>query len=112
MPYFGLKLGTQFGIRCAAKIQAKIDGVSSHNTSSNAAEPFHILLNMDLMSDVSMCNQLLVAHLCCPMPCFGLRLGTVLAGVQQKSKPKLMVFPSTIPQQMLLNHFMSSIWIQ
>jgi hypothetical protein len=35
--------------------QAQIDGVSSHDTSSVAAEPFHVL-HMDPMSDVSMCN--------------------------------------------------------
>jgi hypothetical protein len=58
-------------------IQAKIYGIYSHNTLSVAAEPFHVLY-MDPMSDVSMCNQLLVAHHCLPMPCFGLQLGKVL----------------------------------
>jgi hypothetical protein len=114
-------LGTVWQV-CSKKIHAKSGGVSSHNTSSNAAEPFHVCsglwlrtvwqvcskykpksmvfparmphpnvaepfqgLHMDPMSDVSMCNQLLVAHLCLHVPCFGLRLGTVLAGVQQKN---------------------------
>jgi hypothetical protein len=108
---FWTVVGKSFG-RCAAKIQAQIDGVSSHKSSSNAAEPFHVL-DMNPMSDVSMCNQLLVAHLCCPTPCFGLRLGTVLAGEGSKSVPRVMVFPATTPHQMLLNHFISSsIWIQ
>ncbi len=49
------------------------DGVSSHDTSSVAAEPFHVL-HMDPMSDVSMCNQVLVAHLCHPMLYFVLLL--------------------------------------
>jgi hypothetical protein len=39
------------------QIQPKIDGISSHDTLSVAAEPFHVL-HMDPMSDVSMCNQL------------------------------------------------------
>jgi hypothetical protein len=47
------------------QIQAKSDGVSSHNTLSVAAGPCHVL-HMDPMSDDSMCNQLLVAHLCHP----------------------------------------------
>ena len=58
------------------QIQPKIDGISSYDTLSVAAEPFHVL-HMDPMSDVSMCNQLLVAHLCHPKPCFGLLLGKV-----------------------------------
>jgi hypothetical protein len=37
--------------------------------ASVAAEPFPFL-HMDPMSDVLMCNQLLVAHLCHLMPCF------------------------------------------
>jgi hypothetical protein len=45
------------------QIWDNIDGVSSHDTLvSVAAEPFYVL-HMDPMSDVSMCNQLLVAHL-------------------------------------------------
>jgi hypothetical protein len=56
------------------QIQDKTDGVTSHDTSSVAAEPFHVL-HMDPMSDVSMCNQvLMVAHLCHPMLCFVLLL--------------------------------------
>jgi hypothetical protein len=93
-------LGLLLVVRLAGvqqKIQAKSGGVSSHNTSSNAAEPFHVL-HMDPISDVSMCNQLLVAHLCLPMLCFGLRLGTVWQ-VCSKSKPKLMVFPAKMPHQ-------------
>jgi hypothetical protein len=35
----------------------------SHDSLSDAAEPFHVLY-MDPMSDDSMSNQLLVAHLC------------------------------------------------
>jgi hypothetical protein len=38
---------------------------------SHAAEPFHVL-HMDLMSDVSMCNQLLFTCLCHCMLCLGL----------------------------------------
>ena len=43
--------------------QAKSQVVSSHTTTSVAVEPFHVL-HVDPMSDVSMCNHLLVAHLC------------------------------------------------
>jgi hypothetical protein len=57
-------------------IQDKIDGLSSQDTLSFAAESLHVL-HMIPMSDVSMCNQLLVAQLCHPMPCFGLQLGKV-----------------------------------
>jgi hypothetical protein len=44
-------------VLCTSTSQEKvqIDGVSSHDTSSVAAEPFHVL-HMDPMSDVSMCN--------------------------------------------------------
>jgi hypothetical protein len=105
---FWTAVGNSFG-RCAAKIQAKIDGVSSHYTSSSAAEPFHILY-MDPMSDVSMSNQLLWWPICVAPCCVVVAVvnGNSLAGVQQKSKPKLMVLPATTPHQMLLNHFMSS----
>jgi hypothetical protein len=58
------------------QIQAQIDGILSHNSLSDAAEPFHVL-HMDPMSDDSMSNQLLVAHLCHCMPCFGLWMGKV-----------------------------------
>jgi hypothetical protein len=58
------------------QIQAQIDGVFSHDSLSDAAEPFHVL-HMDPMSDDSMSNQLLVAHLCHCMPCFGLWMGKV-----------------------------------
>jgi hypothetical protein len=44
-------------------LQAQIDGFFSHDSLSDAAEPFHVLY-MDPMSDDSMSNQLLVAHLC------------------------------------------------
>jgi hypothetical protein len=37
--------------------------------------------------------------------------GSSLAGVQQ-TKQKEMVFSGTTPSQVLLNHFMTSIWIQ
>jgi hypothetical protein len=57
-------------------IQDKIDGLSSQDTLSVAAEPF-IVLHMIKMSDVSMCNQLLEAQLCHPILCFGLQLGKV-----------------------------------
>jgi hypothetical protein len=40
------------------QIQAQTDDISSYDTLSDAAEPFHVL-HMDSMSDVSMCNQLL-----------------------------------------------------
>jgi hypothetical protein len=66
---------------------------------------------MDLMSDVSMCNQLLVAHLCHAMLC--LHCGWEMFGTcHLKSNPKLMAFPAMTPCQLLLNHSMSSIWIQ
>jgi hypothetical protein len=39
------------------------DSISNHDTLSVATEPFHVL-HMDPMGDVSMCSQLLVAHLC------------------------------------------------
>jgi hypothetical protein len=47
------------------QIQAQNDGVSSHNTLSEAAEPTHVL-HMDpmTMSDVSMCDQLLWWTIC------------------------------------------------
>jgi hypothetical protein len=109
IPCFGLWLGTVW--KSVQQIQAQIDGVSSHDTSSNAAEPCNVP-HVDPMSDVSMCNQLLVAHLCRPMSFLGLLLVVRLAGVQQKSMPRVAVFPATTPHQMLLNHFMSSIWIQ
>jgi hypothetical protein len=50
--------------------QGEIEGLSSQGTLSFVAESFHVL-QMDSipMSDVSMCNQLLVAQLCHPMPC-------------------------------------------
>jgi hypothetical protein len=75
---FGLQLGKVW--HCASESQAKIDGISIHKISSVAAEPFHVL-HMDPMSDDSMCNQLLVAHVC-PTPCFVLscsweKFGTV-----------------------------------
>jgi hypothetical protein len=55
-------------VLCTSTSQEKVqtDGISSHDTSSVTAEPFHVL-HMDPMSDVSMCNQVLVAHLCHPM---------------------------------------------
>jgi hypothetical protein len=42
------------------QIQAQTKCFSSHDTLSDAAEPFHAL-HMDPMSNFSMCNQLLVA---------------------------------------------------
>jgi hypothetical protein len=63
------------------------------------------------MSDVLMCNQLLVAHLCHLMLLCLIAYGSSLAGVQQ-TKQKEMVFSGTTPSQVLLNHFMTSIWIQ
>jgi hypothetical protein len=42
---------------------AKNCAITSQDTISVAAEPFHVL-HMDPVSDDSMCNQLLVAHLC------------------------------------------------
>jgi hypothetical protein len=65
MHYFGLSLG-KFGGYAANPSQS--DGVNSA-MASVAAEPF-LVLHMDPMSDVLMCNQLLVAHLCHLMPCF------------------------------------------
>jgi hypothetical protein len=62
---------------------------------------------MDPMSDDSMCNQLLVAHVCPTMLCFGLLLGKVWH-CASKLKPKLMEFLGTTSHQLLLNHFMSS----
>jgi hypothetical protein len=53
------------------QIPVKHARISSHDTLSIAAEPFHVL-HMDPMSDVSMCYKLLVAHLCQSMLCFGL----------------------------------------
>jgi hypothetical protein len=67
------KFGRQAG-RQGAIPRHNYDGLSSQDTLSNAAELF-IVLHMDPMSDVSMCNQLLVAQLYHPMPCFGLQLG-------------------------------------
>ena len=55
------------------QILGKTGAVWRHVTECDAAEPFHVL-HMDPMSDVSMCNQLLVAHLCHPMLCFVLLL--------------------------------------
>jgi hypothetical protein len=46
---------------------------------------------MDPMSDVSMCDQLLVAHLLHCMLCFGLQWES-LAGLKQFQYPKLMAF--------------------
>jgi hypothetical protein len=57
------------------QIQAQSDGISSHHTLSVAAEPFHVLHMDPMLSDVSMCNKLLVAHQSHPMMCSGLWLG-------------------------------------
>jgi hypothetical protein len=60
---FGLQLGNIWHLS-PPQIQPEIDDISSHDTLSVAAEPFHVL-HMDPMGDVSMCSQLLVAqHLC------------------------------------------------
>jgi hypothetical protein len=66
---------------------------------------------MDPMSDDSMCNQLLVAHVCHTMLCFGLQLRNAWHCASEV-KPKLMEFLATTPHQLLLNHSMSSMWIQ
>jgi hypothetical protein len=105
----GLQMGNIWHL--SPKIQSKIDEISSHDTLPVAAEPFHVL-HMDPMSDVSMCNQVLVAHLCrhicqvlvCSLEKFG--------SSDFKSNPKLMALQAMTPCQLLLNHSMSSIWIQ
>jgi hypothetical protein len=51
-----------------------------------------------------MCNQILVAHLCQAMLCFGPQLGEVWLGFA-KSKAQLMVFLTMPPYQIGdLNH--------
>jgi hypothetical protein len=59
-------------------IQAQIDGVFSHDSLSDAAEPFHVL-HMDSMSDDSMSNQLQVT----PHTMFWTVDGKSLAGLKQ-----------------------------
>jgi hypothetical protein len=109
MPCFGLFLG-KFG-KGRELIQDKTDGLSSQDTLSFAAEPFHVL-HIDSLSGVLMCNQLLVAQLCHPMPCFGLGWKR-LAQAGSETKMKLKVFPvKKTPYHLLLNRCMSSIWIQ
>jgi ribosome biogenesis protein Tsr3 len=84
-----------------------------------AVTPIQVLLNyfhvlhMDPMGDVSKCYKLLVAHLCqCPclvLDCSWEKTVSVLCAA--KTERKLMVFLVTKPIQMLLNLFISSIWI-
>jgi hypothetical protein len=111
MPCYGLQLEKVWHL--SPQIKPKIDGISSHDTLSVAAEPLHVL-HMDPMSDVYMCNQILVAqHLCHAMPCCFLDCGWEMFGTcHLKSNPKLMAFPAMTPYQLLLNNSMSSIWIQ
>jgi hypothetical protein len=65
------------------------------------------------MSDFLMCNQLLVAHLCHLMPCFGLWLGKgwQMCSCAAITQAKVMVLIQPW-HQLLLNYVMTSIWIQ
>jgi hypothetical protein len=85
MPRFGLWLGKVLKVCRYAANPSQSDGVYSA-MASVSAELCHDL-HVDPMSDVPMCNQLLVAHMCHPMSCFGLSLGKVWQ-MCNKSKPK------------------------
>ena len=65
--------------------QVKIDGVFSNDASLFASKSFYVL-HMAPMSDIMMCNQLLVAHLCHTMLCFGLQLREKFGTVPPKSR--------------------------
>jgi hypothetical protein len=73
---FGLQLGESLVLQHL--IQAKIDGVSGHDTISDVSKPFHAL-HVDSIGDVPVCNQFLMDNLCQAMLCFGLQLGESLA---------------------------------
>jgi hypothetical protein len=76
------------------------------------AEPFYVI-HMGLMNDALMWNRLLVAILCHADHLFGLR--RLLAKAWQavsKFQQKLMLLSVTTPYQLILNHFVSSIWVQ
>jgi hypothetical protein len=89
--------------------QAKSDDSSAINLLSVAAELCHDL-HMDPMSDVPMCIQLVVAYLCHLVLCSGQMAGKSFAVCSKPNKKRL--FSSTTPYQLLLNHFISSIWTQ
>jgi hypothetical protein len=105
--HFGLELARSLA-HCQ-QISAKIDAVCGHGTISVDAEPFHFI-HMGLANDVVMQNSLLVANLCQANPILGLSLPEAWHTVN-KFQPKLMLFAGTAPYQLMLNHFIPSIWV-
>jgi hypothetical protein len=65
---------------------------------------------MGLVSDSKVWNCLLVANLCQANPILGLSLPEAWHTVK-KFHPKMMLFAVMAPYQLMLNHFMSSIWV-
>ena len=66
---------------------------------------------MGPMSDAVMWNRLLVANLCHANHIFGLELAKAWQAFR-RFQPKLMLLAAVAPYLLVLNHFMSSIWVQ
>ena len=111
-PYVLLALWMARSLEDFSQSQAKTKFVHGQHSKHGTAEPFHFL-HMGPMSDVTMLRRLCGADFGHAMPSLALLLlGKSLADFSQSQANKSRLFVASTPRKTLLDHFISSIWVQ